>query len=54
MKTLEFIFDIASPNAYLVCKVLPELIERTGAAVDGPPCVRQLSCDAAAADACAT
>jgi 2-hydroxychromene-2-carboxylate isomerase len=30
-KTLEFIFDFASPNAYLVMQALPPLLERTGA-----------------------
>jgi 2-hydroxychromene-2-carboxylate isomerase len=39
MKTLEFIFDFASPNAYLVDKVLPGLIERTGAKLDYKPCL---------------
>jgi len=31
MATLEFVFDFASPNAYYVHKVLPDLIDRTGA-----------------------
>lgn len=31
MPKLEFVFDFASPNAYYVHKVLPDLIERTGA-----------------------
>ncbi len=31
MVKLEFVFDFASPNAYYVHKVLPDLIERTGA-----------------------
>ena len=30
-KTLELIFDFGSPNAYLTLKVLPELLDRTGA-----------------------
>jgi 2-hydroxychromene-2-carboxylate isomerase len=30
-KTVEFIFDFASPNAYLVMQALPPLLERTGA-----------------------
>jgi 2-hydroxychromene-2-carboxylate isomerase len=30
-KTLEFIFDFGSPNAYLAMKVLPEILERTNA-----------------------
>ncbi len=38
-KTLEFIFDFASPNAYLVHKVLPGLIERTGAKLVYTPCL---------------
>jgi 2-hydroxychromene-2-carboxylate isomerase len=39
MKTLEFIFDFASPNAYLVHKVLPGLVERTGAKLDYKLCL---------------
>jgi 2-hydroxychromene-2-carboxylate isomerase len=39
MKTLEFIFDFASPNAYLVHKVLPGLAERTGAHVEYKLCL---------------
>ena len=31
MPKLEFVFDFASPNAYYVHKVLPDLIDRTGA-----------------------
>ena len=31
MKNLELIFDFGSPNAYLVCQVLPELLQRTQA-----------------------
>jgi 2-hydroxychromene-2-carboxylate isomerase len=30
-KTLEFIFDFGSPNAYLAWKALPPILERTGA-----------------------
>ena len=30
-KTLEFIFDFGSPNAYLAYNALPEILERTGA-----------------------
>lgn len=30
-KTLEFIFDFGAPNGYLAWKVLPALVERTGA-----------------------
>ncbi len=29
--TIEFIFDFASPNAYLAYRVLPEVVARTGA-----------------------
>lgn len=39
MKTLEFIFDFASPNAYLAHKVLPGLVARTGAKVDYKLCL---------------
>jgi 2-hydroxychromene-2-carboxylate isomerase len=39
MKTLEFIFDFASPNAYLVHKVLPGLAARTGAKIDYKLCL---------------
>ena len=39
MKTLEFIFDFASPNAYLVHKVLPGLVARTGATLDYQLCL---------------
>ena len=38
-KTLEFIFDFGSPNAYLVWRVLPGLIERTGAVLVVTPCL---------------
>ncbi len=30
-KTVDFIFDFGSPNAYLAFKVLPAILERTGA-----------------------
>ncbi len=30
-KTVDFIFDFGSPNAYLAYKVLPAILERTGA-----------------------
>ena len=33
MAKLEFIFDFASPNAYLSFKVLPEILNRTGASL---------------------
>ena len=37
--TLEFIFDIGGPNAYLAYKVLPGLIARTGATLRYVPCL---------------
>jgi 2-hydroxychromene-2-carboxylate isomerase len=39
MKTLEFVFDFASPNAYLVHKVLPGLVARTRAGLDYKLCL---------------
>jgi 2-hydroxychromene-2-carboxylate isomerase len=39
MKTLEFVFDFASPNAYLVHKVLPGLAARTRAGLDYKLCL---------------
>ncbi len=38
-KTLEFIFDIASPNAYLSYHALPDILTRTGAALVLHPCL---------------
>lgn len=38
-KTLELIFDFGSPNAYLTLKVLPEILERTGADLVTTPCL---------------
>lgn len=38
-KTLEFILDFGSPNAYLAMKVLPALIERTDATLVITPCL---------------
>ncbi len=38
-KSIDFIFDFASPNAYLVHKVLPALCERTGASARYIPCL---------------
>ncbi len=38
-KTLEFIFDFGSPNAYLVYKVLPPFLQRTGAELQITPCL---------------
>ena len=36
-KTLEFLFDFGSPNAYLAHRVLPALAQRTGATVTYTP-----------------
>lgn len=36
-KTIEFIFDFGSPNAYLSAKVLPALAARTGAGIKRTP-----------------
>ena len=38
-KTVDFIFDFASPNAYLVHKVVPEIEARTGAHFNYIPCL---------------
>jgi 2-hydroxychromene-2-carboxylate isomerase len=38
-KTIDFIFDFGSPNAYLSYKVLPEISARTGADVNLIPCL---------------
>ncbi len=38
-KSIEFIFDFASPNAYLAHKALPGLVARTGAVVRYTPCL---------------
>jgi len=38
-KTVDFIFDFASPNAYLAWKVLPDILARTGAGVNVVPCL---------------
>lgn len=38
-KTLELIFDFGSPNAYLTLKVLPGLLDRTGAELVVTPCL---------------
>lgn len=38
-KSVDFIFDFASPNAYLVHKVLPGIAKRTGAAFRYIPCL---------------
>lgn len=39
MKTIDFIFDFASPNAYLAYKALPPVLERTGAGLNIIPCL---------------
>ena len=36
---IEFIFDFASPNAYLAYRALPPILERTGAKLDLIPCL---------------
>ncbi len=36
---VEFVFDFASPNAYLVYKILPEIAQRHGANVKLIPCL---------------
>jgi 2-hydroxychromene-2-carboxylate isomerase len=38
-KTIDFIFDFASPNAYLADKVLRDIAARTGAAINYIPCL---------------
>lgn len=38
-KSVELIFDFGSPNAWLVLKVLPPLLERTGATLAITPCL---------------
>lgn len=38
-KTLEFVFDFASPNAYLAHRALPPILERTGALLKITPCL---------------
>ncbi|HIA48866.1 MAG TPA: 2-hydroxychromene-2-carboxylate isomerase [Candidatus Hydrogenedentes bacterium] len=37
--TVDFIFDFASPNAYLTHRVIPEIEERTGATFNYIPCL---------------
>jgi 2-hydroxychromene-2-carboxylate isomerase len=39
MPTIEFIFDFASPNAYLAYRALPPILERTGAELTIVPCL---------------
>jgi 2-hydroxychromene-2-carboxylate isomerase len=38
-KSLDFIFDFAGPNGYLVHKVLPEFCAKTGATANYIPCL---------------
>jgi 2-hydroxychromene-2-carboxylate isomerase len=38
-KTVDFIFDFASPNAYLAHRALPLIADRTGAIVKSIPCL---------------
>ena len=38
-KTIDFIFDFGSPNAYLAWQVLPQIAERTGAKINIIPCL---------------
>jgi 2-hydroxychromene-2-carboxylate isomerase len=38
-KTVDFIFDFASPNAYLVHKIVPEIEARSGAHFNYIPCL---------------
>ncbi len=37
--SIDFIFDFASPNAYLAHKVLPAIAKRTGATINYKPCL---------------
>jgi 2-hydroxychromene-2-carboxylate isomerase len=38
-KTVDFIFDFGSPNAYLAYKALPPILQRTGAKLSVVPCL---------------
>jgi 2-hydroxychromene-2-carboxylate isomerase len=38
-RTVEFIFDFASPNAYLAYRALPPILQRTGASMALTPCL---------------
>ncbi len=38
-KTVEFIFDFASPNGYMAYQVLPDIARRTGAEIKITPCL---------------
>jgi 2-hydroxychromene-2-carboxylate isomerase len=39
MKTVEFIFDFGSPNAYLAHRIIPKIEQQTGAAFAYNPCL---------------
>jgi 2-hydroxychromene-2-carboxylate isomerase len=39
MRTVDFIFDFGSPNAYLAHKIIPEIAARTGARFTYVPCL---------------
>lgn len=39
MATVDFIFDFASPNAYMAHKVLPRIAEKAGAEINMIPCL---------------
>lgn len=38
-KTLDFVFDFGSPNAYFAYKALPDILERTGSSLNLIPCL---------------
>ena len=38
-KTVDFIFDFGSPNAYFAFRALPPILERTGATLNVIPCL---------------
>ena len=38
-KSVDFIFDFGSPNVYMAYKVLPEIVEQTGAEINIVPCL---------------
>ncbi len=38
-RRIEFLFDFASPNAYLAYRALPPILARTGAALEITPCL---------------
>lgn len=39
MTTIEFVFDFASPNAYLAYRAMPPILDRTGATLKLTPCL---------------